>query len=107
MAGLPRKRAEVAVDEAMDVYAHATSLAEYVLEAMSDGVIDQHEATEIHRRTLVGVAEATQVVIATEYTAVGQKIALGHLAGTPSQRAAIEEMQIRQRAAEVHYTLNA
>lgn len=118
--GREQRRAELAIDEAQDVREaaqklrnDAEGLTRELDEAMADGDITPEEAKRIAQRArqLVEQAgrtqvEAAQVVVATEWTSVGELQAIAKLTGRDSARAAIREMDVQRRAIDVGLVLH-
>ncbi len=69
--------------------------------------VDAAVSDEVLRRLQVIQHRSKRAVVAGEFSAVRQKLALSMLTGQPSQRATLEELQVRSRAAELNFILEA
>jgi len=101
-----RRRADLSVDEALDVRDWAQELVDHIAEALADdGVVDLEEAQRSHVLSQRIVQEAEESVVMTEWVDAGELQALSKLLGRDSARAAAREHQVRQRANEIGLSL--
>ena len=105
-AGASRRRADFAIDQAQDVRDEAQALVDAIDEALLDDTLTPEEVREIVSRAKRVFREAEEVVVATEWTSVGELGAVAKLTGRGSANAEIRELDVQRRASEIGFVLS-